>query len=454
MTAAHGTLHVLDQPEATAGEPRPGVSRRRGTAERAAGLIACASMVFQPILQPTGPANSSPVDLLTLGTVLMGLLWVATSGRRLGAPYAIGMGVLVVTGAVAGLAGPLPGTSLLTLSKDILLIIWCFVLYNIARRPRMLRLLTASFAYSAVVWATVLAFGVAAHIRAIEGNSAQWDNRVVFTLGNPNYAAAYWVTALFMVFATKCPRSPWARWYAYAVLLWALMLSWSNGGLLQLLVGLAFIALVTVYRKYGVAASLALLLTIAVTVCGALQVVSVGKAQEWARQSEQSFVANTLGRSEKGATQRQTLVDESLRLYSDHGVLGSGPGTTRGVLQEEQAAYANEAHNDYLAALVERSPMGVVGIVILLLSAGWRASVVLRAPPGEGFAAQVPRPLGVVAALLAMGLAGTYREVLHYRFAWILLALVAVLASMPDPDHPDAVRTAAKAHRGRSGGRP
>ncbi|WP_411153211.1 O-antigen ligase family protein [Streptomyces sp. A30] len=449
MTAANGAQAVLDRPQTKADELRPAPTRWRGTAERAAGLIACTSMVFQPILRPAGPGNSSPVDFLTLSTVLLVLLWAATSGRKLGAPYAVAMGVLVVTGSVAGLVGPLPGTSLLSLSKDLLLITWCFVLYNIARRPRMLRLLTASFAYSAVVWATVLTLGAMAQIRAIQGISAQEDDRMLFTFGNPNYAATYWVAALFMVFATKCPRSPWLRWYAYAVLVWVLMLSRSNGGLLQLLVGLAFIALVTLYRKYGVTASLTLLLAFGVTIGGSLQVVSFGQAQDWAKESGQSFLVDTLGRSDKSASARQTLVDESLRLYSTHSLLGSGPGTTEGVLKTEQAPYANEAHNDYLAALVERSPMGVIGILILVLSAGWRASVVLRAPPGEGFAAQVPRPLGVVAALLVMGLAGTYREVLHFRFVWMLLALVAVLASTPDPDHPDAVRTAGPARHGR-----
>ncbi|MFD0331483.1 hypothetical protein ACFQZC_33405 [Streptacidiphilus monticola] len=47
---------------------------------------ACLAMVFQPILQPTGPGHTSPVDLFTLATLLLTGVWAATSGRRLGAP--------------------------------------------------------------------------------------------------------------------------------------------------------------------------------------------------------------------------------------------------------------------------------------------------------------------------------------------------------------------------------
>ncbi|NUP17102.1 MAG: hypothetical protein HOZ81_13535 [Streptomyces sp.] len=44
----------------------------------------------------------------------------------------------------------------------------------------------------------------------------------------------------------------------------------------------------------------------------------------------------------------------------------------------------------------------------------------------------MPRPAGLVAALAGLAVAGAYYEVLHFRFLWVLLALVAVLASPVD----------------------
>lgn len=412
----------------------------RGSAERTAAWVACLGMAFQPILQPTGPGHVSPVDLFTVATLGLVAVWAATSGRRLGAPYLLPMGLMVLGGALAGLAGPLPGTSLLQLVQDLALIAWTAALYNIARRPNVLRMLTTTFACSAIGWATLLVFASLAHISVIEGISAADGNRLLFTLGDPNYAAAYWVVSLFLVFATKRPRRAAARWFGYTMLLWAFALTESNGGLLELVVGLAFVAAVAVRRRQGLVAAMAFVLVTGAVAGTAVQVVSFSRVQQWAAQSGQPLLVNSLGRSDNSTSQRSALVHESMQLYYSGGLLGSGPRTTKQLLYDQQYPYAKEAHDDYLAALTERGPLGVIGILALVLTAGRRSAQVLRAPPGQGFAAQVPRPAGLVAALLAMGVAGAYYQVLHFRFVWILLALVAVLASAPDPDHPDAVR--------------
>lgn len=130
-------------------------------------------------------------------------------------------------------------------------------------------------------------------------------------------------------------------------------------------------------------------------------------------------------------------VVDCLKLYEQQWLTGSGPGTSKQLLTDRQFAYAKQAHDDHLAALVERGPPGVVALLTLPVSATRRSARALRAPPGNGFAAQVPRPAGIVAALVGLALAGAYYEVLHFRFLWVLLAMVAVLASTPDPDSPD-----------------
>jgi hypothetical protein len=408
----------------------------RGTAERAAALAACTAMVFQPILRPSGPGNSSPVDLFTAATVVFVAVWAATSRRKLGAPYLVPFGIMIVAGGIAGLAGNLPGTSLLEIFQDLVLIAWAVALYNIARRPGVLRMLAATFAYSSIVWATVLVIASLAHITPLEGISATEGNRLLFTLGDPNYASAYWVVSLLMVFAAKRPRHPAVRWFGYAMLIWAIVLSESNGGMLELVIGLGFLALVACYRRWGLVSALALLLSVASVISLALWLVPFSRLQSWALQSGQPYLVNSIGRSNGSSSQRALLVQETMDLYRTDGVLGSGPRTTKQLLTNRNYPYAKEAHDDYLAALSERGVLGVVGMALLVLVAAWRAGRALRAPPGEGFATEVPRPAGLVAALLAMAVAGTYYQVLHFRFVWILLVFVAVLASRPDADDP------------------
>jgi hypothetical protein len=414
----------------------------RGTTERAAVLACCADMVFQPILRPSGPGNSSPVDLFTAAALLLVALWATTSGRKLGAPYAVAFGLMIVAGGIAGLAGPLPGTSLLELCQDLVLLAWATALYNIARRPGVLRVLTATFAYSSVVWATVLVIGFLADIPAIEGISPAEGDRLLFTLGDPNYASAYWVVSLLIVFATKCPRRWVPRWYGYAMLIWAIVLTESNGGVLELVIGLGFIALVTVYRRQGFAAALGLVLVVLSVIGVGLQALPPSQIQTWALQTGQSYLVNSLGRSNGSSSQRTLLVQESFALYHSDGLLGSGPRTTKQLLIDRHYPYAKEAHDDYVAALTERGALGVVGLAMLVLVAGWRAGRALRAPPGAGRAAGLPRPVGLVAALLAMAVAGTYYQVLHFRFVWILLVLVAVLAAREDAPASTARRWA------------
>ena len=406
-------------------EPVTPPGRVRPMVQKLAVGMAGLAMVFQPILHPSGPGNSSPVDLFTAGTILLTAMWAATSRRKLGAPYSLGVALMALGGALGGLNGPLPGTALLAVVQDFVLIGWACALYNLAREPGVLRTLTRVYARAAVFWAGLLVFGSLAGINAIEGIVPREGNRELFTFGDPNYAAAYWVVSLFIVFATRTPRNPWLRWAGYILLIWCLVLSESNGGVLELLVGLGFIALVTIYRRHGLVASLALLLLIGSGVAGALTLVPFAQLQTWALESNQSYLVNSLGRSDGSSGQRGTLISETLQMYAIDGVLGSGPMTTKQLLYDRQYPYAKEAHDDYIAALVERGPIGVVGIVIIVLSAGWRLGRVLRAPPTS----EIPRPVGLVVALLIMGMAGTYYEVWHFRFVWILLAFVAVLAS-------------------------
>jgi hypothetical protein len=420
---------------------RTKATARYETLTRTTAVVACVALVFQPILRPAGPGNSSPVDVLTVATVLLSLVWAATCGRRLGAPYTLAGGLMLLSGGIAGLAGPLPGTSLLNLSKEILLLAWCIALYNLARRPGVLRMFTSAFAYAAVVWASVLVAATLAHVAVIEGISPTEGDRKLFTLGDPNYAATYWVVSMFMVYAAQRPRRRVLRWFGYAMLLWALLLSQSNGGVLMLVVGLAFLATYTAWRKGGAVAAACVVLAGVLAAGGALTAAPLAHLQDQAQLSQQSELVNTVGRSGESTEQRGTLVQESVQLYEQRWLTGSGPGTTKTLLTDQQFAYAKEAHDDYLAALVERGPLGVVGLLTLLVSAGLRSARVLRAPPGTGFAAQVPRPAGLVAALVGLAVAGAYYEVLHFRFLWVVLAMVAVLASAPDPDSsglPDA----------------
>ena len=108
-------------------------------------------------------------------------------------------------------------------------------------------------------------------------------------------------------------------------------------------------------------------------------------------------------------------------------MLGIGPASTKPLLAAGHYPYANEAHDDFLAALSERGVLGLFGLLLLVGIVATRASPIIRWQLSAPMAAAVPRPAGIVAALLVLGVNTVYEEVLHFRPLWMLFGIVAVL---------------------------
>jgi O-antigen ligase len=148
--------------------------------------------------------------------------------------------------------------------------------------------------------------------------------------------------------------------------------------------------------------------------------------QERAGDSRWSFVREGVGRSDVSVEQRETLRRESVRLYTEGGVLGEGPVSTKARLERDLAPFPKEAHNDYFAALLERGAIGVVGLILLVGGVAIRGVAVT----GTRFASVslvLPRPHALAGAVGGTMVAMTVYELLHVRHVWALFAIVAAL---------------------------
>jgi O-antigen ligase len=266
------------------------------------------------------------------------------------------------------------------------------------------------------------------HIAALEGLQAADGNRVLFTFGDPNYASTYWDATIFVVYAARTPSKRWMRIIGYIMLVWALALTESNGGALALGVGLFFLLLVRAYRKRGLVGTAAAALAIGLAVGSFFTAVPLNSIRQAAADSNQALLVNSIGRSAQSGYERGVLIIETKQLYElSDGALGLGPAATKPLLTRWEFPYANEAHDDYLAMLVERGVVGLLGLLLLFGSAVCRAAPAIRRPLSARFAAAVPVPAGLVAGLLALSVNSFYEEILHFRFLWALLGIVAVL---------------------------
>jgi O-antigen ligase len=140
------------------------------------------------------------------------------------------------------------------------------------------------------------------------------------------------------------------------------------------------------------------------------------------------LLRDSVGRSGSSTAERSSIVSEGFALFLDGDTTGYGPARTKATLQNDQAPYVKEAHNDYLATLLERGVIGSVGLVLLIVAIALRCMALtgpLPLPPE--LASSVPRPWLLVAIAPVMATAAAFYEVLHFRHLWTWLGIVAAL---------------------------
>jgi O-Antigen ligase len=408
------------------GPPAVVEAARRDTARLAVGATAVA-VAGLPLIVPHGPANTSPVDALIVAAIGATLLWGSANGHRFRFPYAFGLMLFVVGGALGALAGPVPGSGLTALSQDFLVIAWCWTLFNVASTPDRLRTLLQTWAYSSVAWAIVLFMGLLAANPTLTGQTARNAGRTALTLHDPNIAANYYVISMMIICATQRPRRRSARYFAYGLLAAALFTTGSNSGVVALVLGITVTGLVALYRRAGVTAAIVGLAFVLLSGFAIASNVSFKSIETKAHDSRYTFVREGLGRGDKSVSQRQTLLHESTHLYETGGILGQGPGSTKTRLGAEMAPFVKEAHNDYFAALTERGVIGFLGLC-LFFGAVWIGSFSLLSPRiSAGFAAVVVRPGALLGAVAGTMATSAVYELLHTRHVWALFALVAAV---------------------------
>ena len=395
--------------------------------ERIAVVTTAAGVAMVPLLAPAGPGNVAPVDLIIAVAVSACLFWAGSSGHRLRFPYIVPMGLLMVGAGLGALAGPLPRSGIVALAQDMVLLVWCWAIVNLAASAGRLRVLLAAWAYAAIAWAVLLGIGLALEVPFLTGQTAGNGVRTALTLLDTNYAASYWFISIMVLWATGLPRRRGARILAYLLLVAALVSTGSNSGIVSLLAGVVVGGLLATHHRFGLAATAPVLAALALGGYVAVSSVNISEIQRAAYGSPYAFLRDGIGRGHKSVTQRSTLRAESNELYREGGPLGTGPVSTKERLETRMAPYVKEAHNDYIAALVERGVLGVLGLAVLSAALMMRAPRLAIGRLTAGFAAVVPRPHALIGAVVGSMAAMAVVELLHARHVWTLFAFVAAV---------------------------
>lgn len=356
------------------------------------GLIALA-FIGVAVLVPKLPANLAWVDIVIGLLILIAIAGMryrgteATSTAARAAPWIW----LILLGSMLGLIGAgLPTWAVSSLARTLLAFGAFFCIWY---------LVDIRHAERAAIGGTAVALAVTAVY------SAAFDSGVRSggLFDHANYLGHYSATAGVVLFAVS--RTWWGKAGALLGMAVGLYTSASFGAMAMVLVALLVVITRIAARNSGV-------LAIMMVVFGTVSMLLLLTTTEVAVESDDAAVTDTISqkRFERSQDSRLQLWGQAWSSFVDQPT-GLGPD---GVKNREVAVYrgrATEVHADAFGYLVERGIPGLVGYVGL-----W---AVLWGAARPGGLARIVIPMLLVA--------GIFRETMHFRHAWLLLALVFVI---------------------------
>lgn len=412
------------------------------------GVVAMAVCLL-PFLVPAGPGNSSLPDVAIATAIGLAVVSAAHARAAIHLPYAVGTTLLLIGGLVGALVAGAGASTVLVLVQDVFLLLWAATLALGRSDPAIIVSALTAWCRFAPVYAAVMVLAYVFGINALAGVTEKDGVRAAYTFGDPNLAANYLVLSLFVMVACRRPRTASVRWIAYGFVALALAFTGSNGALLSLLLGLGLLGTLSRLRSKGLLAGALAGSAALLVVTGSTLFVQPHVNVDAARQAIAGSVPllrDSLGRSNGSADERKVLLEEGYQLYLGGTVFGVGPAQTRTALRDSLAPYVKEAHNDYLATLVERGVIGCFGLIALIVSIGVRCHALFVRRLPRVVADAVPRAWALVVVAPVMAVSGTFYEVLHFRHFWTWLGLLAALAlvgqrerhvaGLPGPEQP------------------
>jgi hypothetical protein len=402
-------------------------------------VLVAAGVALLPLLRPAGPANTAAADVFLAAVVAFAMLRMSRDNLEVRLPYALGSALMMLGGIVAALLANAPWTSTVVIAQDLLLLLWACALALGGRDVTLVSAVVRTWCLVAPAYATVMVIAYLGGLSAIAGVTADNGARAAYTFPDPNLAANWLVVSILVMVACERPRGAGLRAAAIAVILLAIVFTGSNGGMVTLVVGVICAIAVHSLRLHGPVAGVRVLALTCLIAFGSWVYVVPHVNMTAVRESASASIPllrDSIGRTDESAGTREELVSEGIGLWFSSDATGFGPARTKATLTRLQSPYSKEAHNDYLATLLERGVLGVVGLILLMGAVGTRCTRVVRGTLPPAYAAVVPRPWILAAVAPAFAVSAAFYEVLPFRHLWTWLGLVAALELVSLRDKP------------------
>jgi hypothetical protein len=418
-------------------------------------VLLAATTAALPLLVPRGPGNTAPVDVFAALFVIVVIGQAIISRRRRMVMPAAGPLLLVaLISAIAVVFSVAPGTGLLNLLIEAYLVtlLWTAA-SELRRRPDRMAIVTAVWAVAACFWAFLLV-GTQWHLLpgGLQHLLVQSDSsgRAAAAAHNPNLAASYLVTSVFVVLASPWPRSRLVRGAVCAWLMTAVVVSGSNGALLGAIIGGGLLLALRVNRRSShvgrtlVGATLAVTAGVAVfAAVAAHPTINQGTADKLAQSSgKHGALKDNVGRINNSVSTRVTIWSSALKGGFDNSALGVGVGEAQ-TIQVGNQTLDKSLHNDVLAFLLERGIVGLAALILLVAVILRWSKALMRAGPTR-INGQVWNLQALAAGVVANLVISLTHESYHFRHVWLLFALVWVAADMVTAPAPQRAEQPAR----------
>jgi O-antigen ligase len=383
-----------------AGAPLPSIFLRAGIFLSFAGIV---------VLRPALPQNTAFVDPIIVAVSIYGLIQMSRRGSLAteAAWRAFPWLWMILFSSVLALGGVgLTFWAVTDLARSYFAFLSFFTFWHLIYTMKLERYAIRGSAVGLLI-TTVALFGGGAGLR----QSAFF--------AQPNYPAHYVVlTASVLLYASR-------RWISRILLVGAIGVAvWQTGSFGSVAM-IGVILGVLVWRSLIRHSALLAMGLIIVMVVGFLAISGTKLDLSGGWNFSQSLNSS---RFDKSQGSRYQLWGQAITAWRQE-PLGLGPN---GVLNRNIGTVLGtslEVHNDALSFLVERGPLGLLGF----LGLWW---TIWKFAPRRGFGRVL---------IIAVLLAGVFRETMHYRHVWLLLALCLALDQQrqderePAEDHRDAI---------------
>lgn len=383
-------------------------------------------LVLMPLDFIKLPLNMALVDCWIL--LALPVLWLSfvRGSHTFSLSYAIAMWVIWVASFASTFAAPSPRSGLIDIFKEIYVYIWFVTLTAVlvtvsARDFRRLLVVWSAIVllHGFLILAQFLSPEVWRFVAAIVNRSSEYDiYRPSGLFLNPNGAAVFQLLGFVPLVLASPSRK--VGMSLGVLLLITMLATGSMGAAIALMAGLMVaITAILLIGRLGLIIKMFVHLAVIMLLLAGLSYYVVSHNQRYQEHVERIL----LGRADRSSDSRFALWQEGMDVYLDEGVFifGVGPENFR-----ELGVKGKTLHSDFMAFLVERGLIGLLGLGLFAAAAVSRAAYMVLLYNKYPDRAQLTIVV-FLAAMVAIAVESLTHQTFHFRIMWLVLAFQEAL---------------------------